>query len=365
MEIFIVGGAVRDSLMGLTPKDTDYVVVGATPQDMLALGFSQVGADFPVFLHPETQDEYALARTERKVGDGYHGFEVDASEWTTLADDLSRRDLTINAMALSEDDLLYDPFNGQQDLHDKVLRHVSPAFAEDPLRVVRLARFYARFNEFGIADETVKVSRKVVQAGELNHLPHERFWAELEKVMHEKELQRFFLATSLLQMHEHVDFFRELYGTMDEMKKVQVYLVSKAISFCDIEPVDALMYHTALTASVSSTTIKSATVVTQNLYASIQQVRRMKEKTAQAVFEILQGAKAWSQGPSMEHLLKAMAAAEISGESFVIGAEEMQLAWEAAKMVTSETYIDRFQGKELGKAIQQGRVEAIKAVLER
>jgi tRNA nucleotidyltransferase (CCA-adding enzyme) len=185
MKIYLVGGAVRDELLQRPIKDRDYVVVGATPDEMLALGYEQVGADFPVFLHPVTKEEYALARTERKVGAGYHGFVTDFNSSTTLEDDLRRRDLTINAMAKDlETGEIIDPFNGQEDLANGILRHVSSAFAEDPVRVLRVARFRARYG-FKIARETRDLMLSLVTSGELDHLTPERIWLELEKAFGE------------------------------------------------------------------------------------------------------------------------------------------------------------------------------------
>lgn len=181
MQIFTVGGWVRDSLMGLTPKDKDYVVVGATPEEMIEQGYVQVGADFPVFLHPETKEEYALARKERKVAAGYHGFETEFDISVTLKEDLSRRDLTINSMAIDDEGNIIDPFNGYADLSAGILRHVSPAFAEDPLRVLRVARFAARYPDFKIAKRTMDLMKEIVQKGELEHLSKERIVAEFEK----------------------------------------------------------------------------------------------------------------------------------------------------------------------------------------
>ena len=183
MQTYLVGGAVRDKLLGLTVKERDWVVVGATPQQMLDQGFQQVGKDFPVFLHPLTREEYALARTERKNGKGYKGFDVFASPDVTLEDDLVRRDLTINAIAEDEHGQLIDPYGGQRDIEQKKLRHVSPAFEEDPLRVLRVARFAARFKHLGftIADETHELLFKIAQSGELEALTPERVWLEWEK----------------------------------------------------------------------------------------------------------------------------------------------------------------------------------------
>jgi len=194
MQTYLVGGAVRDKLLGLPVQDRDYVVVGATPEEMIAHGFKPVGADFPVFLHPETKEEYALARTERKSGHGYKGFKVYAAPDVTLEDDLRRRDLTINAMAEDEAGHLVDPYGGAADLRDGVLRHVSEAFAEDPVRILRVARFAARYapRGFRVADETLALMRSMVKAGEADHLVAERVWAELERALGEERPSAFF-----------------------------------------------------------------------------------------------------------------------------------------------------------------------------
>jgi tRNA nucleotidyltransferase (CCA-adding enzyme) len=181
VRIYVVGGAVRDELLGLPVQDRDYVVVGATPDEMLARGFQPVGKDFPVFLHPQSREEYALARTERKSGHGYKGFKVYSSPEVTLEEDLRRRDLTINAMARDEQGTLVDPYSGQADIRAKCLRHVSPAFAEDPVRILRVARFAARFPDFAVASETIALMRGMVQAGEVDHLVAERVWQELSR----------------------------------------------------------------------------------------------------------------------------------------------------------------------------------------
>lgn len=189
LEVYRVGGAVRDARLGWPTVDTDWVVVGATPDEMRRRGFRPVGRDFPVFLHPETHEEYALARTERKSGHGYTGFEVHASPEVTLEEDLARRDLTINAMAETPEGELIDPYGGLQDLEKRILRHVSPAFVEDPLRVLRTARFLARYAGLGftIADETWALMRELTESGELSHLVAERVWTETEKALGEPE----------------------------------------------------------------------------------------------------------------------------------------------------------------------------------
>lgn len=192
LEIYSVGGAVRDELLGLPVKDFDYVVVGSTTSTMLDLGFKPVGKDFPVFLHPRTHDEYALARTERKVGKGYKGFAVHADPDVTLEEDLCRRDFTMNAIAKAANGGLIDPYQGCEDIKRKVIRHVSDAFAEDPVRILRAARFSARFPDFTIASETMILMRKMVDGGEVDALVAERVWQELSKGLMEQKPSRMF-----------------------------------------------------------------------------------------------------------------------------------------------------------------------------
>jgi len=192
MKVFVVGGAVRDELLGLPVKDHDYVVVGSTPAEMEAEGFRPVGKDFPVFLHPKTHEEYALARTERKTAKGYKGFQVYASPDVTLEEDLARRDLTINAIAKDGDGKLVDPHNGVADIQAKILRHVSDAFIEDPVRILRIARFAARFTEFTVAPETMQLMQQMVQDGEVDALVAERVWQELAKGLMEAKPSRMF-----------------------------------------------------------------------------------------------------------------------------------------------------------------------------
>ncbi len=205
MKTYIVGGAVRDALLGLPVQDQDYVVVGASPEQMLDAGFLPVGKDFPVFLHPQTKDEYALARTERKTAPGYRGFSFHAAPQVTLEEDLKRRDLTINSIAAYavntraggqfdiKDAELIDPYGGVRDLKAKVLRHVSPAFAEDPVRILRVARFAARFTDFSVAPETLQLMREMVRAGEVDALVPERVWQELSRGLMEAKPSRMFM----------------------------------------------------------------------------------------------------------------------------------------------------------------------------
>lgn len=194
MEIYLVGGAVRDKLLGLPVKERDWVVIGETPESMVKQGFRPVGKDFPVFLHPQSNEEYALARTERKTAPGYKGFTVHASPDVSLEQDLIRRDLTINAMAMTPQGELIDPYGGQPDLEQRIFRHISPAFAEDPVRILRVARFAARYGRLGftLAEETRVLMQSMVTAGEVDHLVPERVWAELFKALNEKSPSAFF-----------------------------------------------------------------------------------------------------------------------------------------------------------------------------
>lgn len=223
MQIYLVGGAVRDKLLCLAQKDRDWLVVGATPEQLIKLGFQQVGKDFPVFLHPQTKEEYALARTEKKQGQGYTGFICDFSPEITLEEDLKRRDLTINAMAENAQGELFDPYGGKKDLTQKILRHVSDAFSEDPLRVLRVARFYARLAHLGfaVAPETKQLMREMTKQGELQHLTPERVWQETEKALQSESPQKFF------QLLNEVDALAEWFPEL----KISAPLIGKIFLF--------------------------------------------------------------------------------------------------------------------------------------
>ncbi|ALQ55656.1 tRNA nucleotidyl transferase [Pseudoalteromonas issachenkonii] len=205
-QVYLVGGAVRDKLLNIQSKDNDYVVIGETPEVMEALGFLPIGSDFPVYLHPHTKEEYALGRTERKSGKGYTGFVVDASPNVTLEEDLARRDLTINSMALDENGTVIDPFNGQDDLKNKILRHTTHAFVEDPVRVLRIARFLARYgSEWSIHPSTTALMQELKNKGELEHLVPERVWLETEKALGEKHPELYFQALDGLGIFPEIE----------------------------------------------------------------------------------------------------------------------------------------------------------------
>lgn len=252
VQMFLVGGAVRDALLGLPVQDRDWVVVGATPKSLIDQGFLPVGKDFPVFLHPRTREEVALARTERKTGSGYHGFQFHTDPGVTLEQDLARRDLTINAMARAEDGSLVDPYGGRRDLEARVLRHVSPAFAEDPVRILRLARFAARFGDFSVAPETMALMRGMVAAGEADALVAERVWQEVARGLMEQhparlieilrdcgalariapELDRLFGVPQPPAHHPEVDTGAHLLLVLEECARVAAPLPVRYASLC-------------------------------------------------------------------------------------------------------------------------------------
>ena len=238
MKVYLVGGAVRDKLLGIPVKEKDWVVVGSTPQEMKDKGYKQVGKDFPVFINPKTGEEYALARTERKSGHGYTGFEFDTNPNVTLEEDLARRDLTINAIAQDEDGTLIDPFNGQEDIKNKKLRHVSDAFSEDPLRVLRVARFKANLKNFEITKETLQKIEKVITSNEMKYLTGERIWLELIK---SHDPLRFFFALKDISPETLLDIFPHATIKSDKQPSIDPYtgdIIHDEIKYMTKEEVD-------------------------------------------------------------------------------------------------------------------------------
>ena len=239
MEVYLVGGAVRDRFLGLPIKEKDWCVVGSSPEEMKKRGFQSVGKDFPVFLHPETKEEYALARTERKIKPGYHGFDFNTSKNVTLLEDLKRRDLTINAMAIDSSDNLIDPYNGLDDINNKKLRHVSKAFDEDPVRVLRTAKFAARFHQldFSVHADTQKIMKSISDNGELDHLVSDRVWKEMEQALSGNDPHVFF--STLQNCGALIRLFPELYINKDAkikhgfsaLKKIANQSFDSAVNF--------------------------------------------------------------------------------------------------------------------------------------
>lgn len=362
MKQYLVGGAVRDLLMGNPIQDRDYVVVGSTPAQMIAMGYEQVGADFPVFLHPTTGEEYALARTERKVGLGYHGFETEFDPWTSLEDDLGRRDLTINAIAMNEETGEFiDPFDGINHINKRVLRHVSSAFQEDPLRVIRLARFYGRFEDFTVADITMLFAQQMVVRGELNELPWERFAAEIVKVLKTctvKGCMRFFKLLHELKVTEHVNFFRD----MNTLRLADVAGWVRQ-NFNKDERV------VAFTALARGDSAFSMQVGGSEGWAMTQFINqnRVANHTAQDLSLLLRRI-GWQNEKRLELFTLISYGASKLGVAQAFTAREMLSGYSLAQPLASQLapvfVADGMSGKEIGEGIEEARIGALLSMLQ-
>lgn len=364
-EVFLVGGPVRDQLLGLKAHDRDWVVVGSTPEQMLQAGFTQVGKDFPVFLHPETKEEYALARTERKQGKGYQGFTCHTSPDVSLEEDLQRRDFTINAMALGPDQTLIDPYHGQSDLQQKLLRHVSPAFAEDPLRVLRGARFLARlfYLGFRVADETQQLMSDLVDAGELEHLSAERVWKETERALTEQNPEQFFqllMRTGALSV-----WWQELTPVISTGDETEDTAQREHLLRFPSDPTgsnQALLCWGWLLQTLPEKQIRSLNHRLKSpkrfldfalLY---QQTKNSLEKpdTPENSLKVLEKSGALKQGGLFEELLQMLP----------IAASELKQHWQKLAIEVRQISAQHFseqglKGPELGQAIRQARLVAV------
>lgn len=387
MQVYLVGGAVRDSVLNRPITEHDYVVVGATPEQMLALGFMQVGADFPVFLHPKTHDEYALARTERKTGNGYHGFSVHASPDVSLEDDLVRRDLSINAMAIEVNGLfdnsfktgeIIDPYHGLADLQQRQLRHVSPAFAEDPVRVLRLARFYARYQPLGfqIADETVQLCQTMRDLGELNHLVAERVWAETYKSLGEKSAHSYF--DSLQTMGVLGTIMPEFSIMLDEAKYASTWqILKKSIELSNIYENAELLKFGLLTLifiqfdskqaeiNLFKTFCKSLKTPKQFeqfgefLLRNFSQLQNFNQLSNDDMFDLLNKSGVLKEMPMLHHALTCMALYQTGKQFVFLDEAKQQLNNIKAKDVDAN-----LTGKAIGEAILQKRKLALTDMLQ-
>lgn len=372
MNIYLVGGAVRDALLGRPVKDRDWVVVGATPEDMIRQGFRQVGADFPVFLHPQSNEEYALARTERKRGHGYHGFVVHSTPDVTLEDDLRRRDLTINAMAQAEDGSIVDPFNGQADLEKRLLRHVSPAFAEDPLRILRVARFAARFAPLGfcIAEETRALMRTMVEAGEVEHLVPERIWQEMQRALLEASPTVFF---SVLQDCGALAILMPSLATAMEQEPAPNAL--RALQFASELSELLTIRFAALTGSLQDAAgvdslcdrLKAPNdcrALATHLAANADDLLGEARNDPGLLLAILDRCDAWRRPERFDELMVAVRAVGLA-RRIDFNPLPIQDAVRAAKAVDPRTLMDEgYQGKELGLAIRRRRHQIISDSLD-
>jgi len=380
MDIYLVGGAVRDKRLGLPVREHDWVVVGATPQQMLDLGYQPVGKDFPVFLHPQTKEEYALARTERKTGHGYTGFETCADPDITLEEDLLRRDLTINAMAETPEGELIDPYNGTDDLNNGVLRHVSPAFAEDPVRILRTARFAARFAQWGfhVAHTTNALMRRMVEDGEADHLVVERVWAELVKALDTQTPARFFKVLAgcgalgvlfpELAAADYSDPENSHAGDSIALPVLQqaVNLSSNtAVRFaalaCDMDNLHPDGSGDDALASLC-TRFKVPNACRDLARLALQQRRRLQAATrlsAEILLELLNSVDAFRRPERFSELLE-VCAADAAAAQCECNSDYLLQALAAARSVSADDLQQQgLNGKEIGKAIQQRRIEAI------
>lgn len=354
-KVMLVGGAVRDVMLGREPKDSDYVVVDSSVAEMLSLGFTQVGADFPVFLHPETGDEYALARTERKTGDGYGGFTVETAG-VTLEEDLGRRDLTINSMAMDiATGQIIDPYYGRRDLHNHVLRHTSAAFSEDPLRVLRLARFAARYSGFSVAEETQQLCQELCSSGELNSLSVERIWAEMEKGFGEESPIRFIELLSQFGALKHCKTLAAIFGEVLSQEQVQI-----AKLLPTIEP--SHRFSVAIgTLAVSGSSLPGANNRARDC-ASFTKSLKNSERSATGLHSLIRQARGFSEGQSFNDLALCALVMESAGIRVPLSSRKLLVGQRVARDVKASAFLE-VQGRELGLAIENARIKAISSAL--
>lgn len=350
MKIHLVGGAIRDALLGLEVKDRDWVVVGASSQAMLDKGYQPIGKDFPVFLDPKSFEEYALARTERKTAKGYHGFAFYADEDVTLEQDLSRRDLTVNAMAQDADGTLIDPYHGQRDIQQKVLRHVTLAFREDPVRILRVARFSARFTDFSIAPETLILMRGMVANGEADSLVAERVWQEIAKGLMEKKPSRLF----------------EVLQDCGLLQKILPSLANNQTTMKALDLAASQSYPLAVrfaTLQLSNQSLKAPTDCTQLTQVVTKLLNSYKiNLNAEQTYECLERGDAIRQPDRFALALKAFECLEPKTPT-----KPLKLALEAMLAVASapialQAVQNGFSGHEVGERIKVARIAAIAAI---
>lgn len=391
MQVYLVGGAVRDQLLGRPIKDKDFVVVGATVTDMLAAGFQQVGADFPVFLHPVSREEYALARTERKQGLGYQGFSVHANPDITLREDLQRRDLTVNAMAIEVKSLtddtpitgkVVDYYGGLDDIHSKTLRHVSSAFSEDPLRVLRTARFYGRYYDLGfsIADETLLLMRELVRSGELTHLSSERIWQESSRALMQVSPQVYW--QQLFEIGALTEYFAPLQQVWNDKQYGQIReIVQTALYFAGQMQLNLSQRWALLMASLNTDlfTLNSTETLSVNIEAAAKAINEIgnsaKVPKAQTQFATLfvQQAKNLSRIDQLSaaekiDLIQACSAHKAPDKlsqllvtshvlKLAIQHRQMMLALNSFHAISMDNIDQNLKGPAIGEALRQRRIE--------
>lgn len=362
MKIYLVGGAVRDELLGLPITERDWVVVGSSPEEMAKLGYKPVGKDFPVFLHPKTHEEYALARIERKIGLGYKGFNFDTTSDVSLEEDLRRRDLTINAMAKDGENRIIDPFGGREDLKNKILRHVSSAFVEDPVRILRLARFAARFGDFKIALETLDLIRYMVGHGEVNALVPERVWQECFSALQMDHPQRFF---QVLQDCQALDvLFPELIHCRENLQALQ--RAAERSLPVDIRlasllyPLDRKSIETICQRYRVPRSLFDFALMVAHYYPSFLQATDL---TAEQLLDVLHALDAFRRPERFEQFL--LACDVISAQDVPsVQSRRVQGAYGAAKSADPQVFLKAgLQGQAIAKALREAQVNLIRDFL--
>lgn len=354
IKTYLVGGAVRDRLLGLSVKEKDWVVVGATPEDLLAENYKCVGKDFPVFLHPKTKEEYALARTERKIAPGYAGFSFDSSAKITLEQDLLRRDLTINAIAEDINGNLIDPYQGIQDLQNKILRHVSSAFVEDPVRILRLARFAARFAYLGfsVASETIKLMQEMVKSGEVNALVPARVWQEWYKALQEKNPEMFFQilcksgALSILfpEIEKHYKAsLKNLTALKSSNSQLRFAALMQALTIDEIKNLSERF--------LIPNSYKNLALIAKLHLVTLKEVNNAKD-----CLQLLESLDAFRRPQNLKDFLSLASAMHYPANSI----EKIEQALSIASMVNAQIFLEQgIVGKALGKAIHEERLRQI------
>lgn len=359
MEIYLVGGAVRDEMLGIELCERDWVVVGSTPEAMIAQGYQPVGKDFPVFLHPETHEEYALARTERKTGKGYKGFTFYCAPDITLEEDLKRRDLTVNAMAKAPDGTIIDPFGGKEDVEARLLRHVSPAFEEDPVRILRVARFAARFPDFQVHPATAALMQAMVHSGEVEALVSERVWRELSIALSEPAPARFFEVMTTCGAASSV--FAEL-----DRAQMDLEALNRAVPISEGGDVRfaALLHRqnpAAIQALCRRLRIPKATTQLAVITAKhIDTLSQALDATAEATVKLLDAMDAFRRPARFQASLLAAQASLSDTDTAIAIKQYLTAAHErAAGVSTEELLAQGYSGIELGKALHRRRVEVL------
>ncbi|MBS3798417.1 MULTISPECIES: tRNA nucleotidyltransferase [unclassified Pseudoalteromonas] len=366
MQTYLVGGAVRDQLLGRHVKERDYVVVGATIKEMKHLGYTQVGKDFPVFLHPQSKEEYALARTERKQGQGYTGFICDFNPDITLEQDLERRDLTVNAIAQDEQGQLIDPFGGQDDIEKRLLRHVSPAFSEDPLRVLRVARFRARYHYLGfnVAEETLTLMRNIAHSGELQALTPERVWMEWQKALDDGYIHVF------IDTLAQCDALSALSPALATCWPTEKQRLEARIDYgrthhcappCQFAQVMQPLDDTARQAFYEHYRVPKQYIELAEALANHGTLLGQANWQAKELITLFNRLDIWRRPQRLDDLVQAYGCAQLGDFG---GQSQLLEAAAAAQLVNAQTYIRQgIQGAAIKTALAQGRVEAIENIL--